>query len=214
MRWTLFLGSLLAATPAWAARHEVSVEFHGNLHDSGDGLLHADGELAAGGIRGGYAVLKDRRRLGLVIGAGWNRGTVGSTFDLSGGTTGDRGSVLSVLTVDAITVGLKGDVDVANVFYPYVQLQAAVLVGTSFVDDDPSRDGNANELWASGAAGAGILTLGTEFMLPDRKLGWPVVPAFYFEGGYQFASVLDLPDHGTSVDLSGAIFRAGVGLRF
>ena len=61
--------------------------------------------------------------------------------------------------------------------------------------------------------GGGMGTVGFELMVPDEKLHIPVTVAVYMEAGYEGVGDVKLGDLG-SVNLSGAVVRGGLGLRW
>lgn len=210
------LSAALAFAPAaQAARHEVSGEYQlGNL-PSGP-LSDAVGEYTThgGGIRLGYAVFPNRNRFGLVVRAGWSlaraEGFGGFYFEEDDGTMGD---LRSRLAVNQANVGLKADIEVAGFFYPYVAGDIGLTVASLWQKSDnaPAAEDGLRE---TAVAPQGDLLLGTEWMVPDRRLGIPVTVAFHVEGGYAWTGALRMPESGGRQVLSGAVLRAGVGLRF
>lgn len=210
--YPLLLG-LLVAAPAHAARHELSFEFLGTFaRDARLGQVF-DTSLPGFGFKAGGAVIRNgprSHRFGLVIDGGWTR--AGRSAQVDTGGEGQTGSFGAALVVDTITVGAKADVSVADLFFPYVHVQAALLHGRIATDADPSdRDAPYVD---DGVAPAGIFTAGFEMGPPDTHLGWPVTFAFFFEAGVQVAGGMTVGTLGGPVDLSGAIVRSGVGLRF
>jgi hypothetical protein len=217
-----FLLALVLAAPldAFAARHEVSFEYVGDFHDD-DGVDAVSGAWVSNavGLRGGGAIFQDRRHFGLVLDGGWTRSFQAASAD---GAYYDELTDLNVtvpgytsaLDIETLTVGLKGDYEVRNIFYPYVHAQLGVAIGSLSLDDDSSRSDNVNELTSVGAAPVGLFGLGAEIMLPDLAKGWKVTGAVFFEGGYEAAANMRLGDAGGPINLSGGVFRMGVGLRF
>lgn len=199
---------LLTATDALAARHEVSGEFVANIHeDAATEVLTDAPVLPGGGLRGGGAVLVDRKGFGVVVDGGWTHAQRGAFREGGSYRWADR------LSVDTVFAGAKVDFDVRNVFYPYVHARAGVAIGQLQLDDDRDRDDNPNQLRTRGVAPSGTFGLGFELMLPDEAKGWPVTPAFFLEAGYMVSGPMRLGDVG-SIDLSGVVVRSGVGLRF
>lgn len=220
MRTFLLALALCAPIDALAARHEISFEYVGDYHDD-VGVQDAVGASAFHGLglRGGGAIIQDRRHFGLVIDGAWTRGvraasTDSGSYDYDTDVYVERPSYTASLDVETLTVGLKGDYEVRNIFYPYVHAQVGVAIGTYSVDDDPSRPDNLNQLTSVGAAPVGLFGLGAEIMLPDLAKAWPVTAAIFFEGGYEVAANMKLGDAGGPVNLSGGLFRTGIGLRF
>ena len=210
----LALSTLAFATPAQAARHEVSFEFHDVQHDD-DSLwdLYRSEGVPSFGLRGGGAVLQDKERFGLVVTGGWVRGRRGASVWPS--NEGGEREFANVFLVDTFTVGAKADYDVANLFYPYVHVQAGLLRADIAVDGDPGDSDNAQtQLSGAGVAPAGLFSLGFELMLPDRTFGWPVTAAVFFEAGWQETGKLSFGELGGETQLDGALLRTGIGLRF
>lgn len=217
----LSLLAALAAPTAQAARHEVSVEFDNRF------LLENDVNRTIGGsslqnvgVRGGYAVLQDQKRFGLVVGAAWQRSRRGGTrswYDEEAAIQDSdaRGAAFQVaLITDTFLVGAKADYDVKGIFFPYVRVETGLVRASYKLDDDPRRDDNVNQYSEQGLGGTGIGTLGFELMLPDRRWGWPVTAAWYLEGGGQVASVLRHPEFGAETNVNAGLIRTGIGLRF
>ncbi|MCB9666379.1 MAG: hypothetical protein H6732_19870 [Alphaproteobacteria bacterium] len=215
MRPIVLLAGLLAAAPAHAARHELSYEFLGAF--TSDLTLGEvfDTRLPAFGLKAGGAVLRNgprTRRFGLVIDGGWSRASRGSRVDLYSEVFDRNTPFGATLVVDTITLGAKADVSVADLFFPYIHVQAALLHGRVLTDSDP--DDHDDPFVDDGLAPAGLFTFGFELGPPDTHLGWPVTFAFYLEAGVQIAGGMTVGALGGPVDLSGAVLRSGVGLRF
>jgi hypothetical protein len=208
MTRTLLLAALLAPATASAARHEISFEYQHTPQVTDDSRgLYSAWNLHRYGIRGGYAVLRDVRRFGLVVQAGWRRGV-----RFGGASTGGVDARLSLAT-DVVSVGVKADVDVANIWYPYLATRAELLVATSRLDGNADTTENASQFGETGVAPAGSFLAGFEVMLPDRKLGWPVTASIYVEGGYQVVAPVGFATLG-QLQLSGGSIGTGVGIRF
>lgn len=207
--------SVATVPVAEAARNEVSGEYQlGNL--PGGPLSDAVREYTTngGGIRLGYAVFPNRNRFGLVVRAGWSMARhegwwATDEYDGDEGLGGLEGRT----TIQQANVGLKGDIEVAGFFYPYVAGDVGLAVASLWQrsENAPSNDPGLRE---TAVAPAGDLLLGTEWMVPDRRLGIPVTVAFHVEGGYLWTGRLAFPVSGGRQVLSGAVLRAGVGLRF
>lgn len=190
---------------ASAARHEVSFDHELHLPTYGpDGRVFTNGPISRFGIRLGYAVLRDQRRLGLVTQLGWRRGVQG----------GIDNSFRRTFATDVIGLGVKGDIDVGNIFYPYVAARAELVVGTAKLDGDTFADDNPTQFVQRGVGAGGQFALGFELMLPDQKLGWPVTAAIYVEGGYEVLSNMKLGELGTLDLRGGGSISSGIGLRF
>lgn len=221
MRTFLLVLALTAPLDAFAARNEVSFEYVGDFHGD-DGVDRAVGASVANaiGLRGGGAIFQDRRHFGLVLDGGWTRSfhaTSAESYQYYGDMTADApvaGPYTAALDLETLTVGLKGDYEVRNIFYPYVHAQVGVAIGSLSLDDNADRDDNLNELTSIGAAPVGLFGLGAEIMLPDLAKGWKVTGAVFFEGGYEVAANMRLGDAGGPINLSGGVFRTGIGLRF
>jgi hypothetical protein len=220
MRTFLFALALAVPLDAFAARNEISFEYVGDFHGD-DGVDMATGTWVANavGLRGGGAIFQDRRHFGLVLDGGWTRSfqaahTNGYFYDPASGGNTELPGYTSALDIETLTVGLKGDYEVRNIFYPYVHAQLGVAIGSLSVDDDHTRPDNLNQLTSVGAAPVGLFGLGAEIMLPDLAKGWKVTGAIFFEGGYEVAGNMRLGDAGGPINLSGGLFRTGIGLRF
>lgn len=220
MRTFLLALALAAPLDAFAARNEVSFEYVGDFHaDEGVDLATGAWVANAVGLRGGGAIFQDRRHFGLVLDGGWTRSfqaahADGVYYDELSDTNVSAPGYTSALDIETLSVGLKGDYEVRNIFYPYVHAQVGVAIGSLSLDDDNTRDDNLNELTSVGAAPVGLFGLGAEIMLPDLAKGWKVTGAIFFEGGYEVAANMRLGDAGGPINLSGGLFRTGIGLRF
>lgn len=211
---------LVATVPAHAGRHEVSGEFgvH-NLPSGGATSGLSSDALLGGGIRGGYAVFRNSPLFGLVVRGGWHMGRrEGTAFVPSPpmqqqSQDGEVRGIDGRLEIHQIQVGLKADVEVGGFFFPYVAVDAGMVVAglrqqaeAAPAGEDPYRDG--------ALAPSGSFLLGTDWMIPDRKLGLPVTVAFHVEGGYFVSGPLRFQETGAEQRFAGAVLRAGVGLRF
>lgn len=218
MRTLLALVLSLASLEAHAARHELSFEVGGFVHNDADIEQHFGAtSYRTLGLRLGFAALRNKtpadlgrwHRFGLVVGLGWNRGARSSTtYGPYDAFRGDVPGWNNTFTVDTVLAGLRADVDIANVVYPFVRAEVGVAIGSVALDG-----GTRDPLTRIGVAPAGVFTVGTEILLPDRKLGWPMSAAITFEGGGQVAAPLTFPDLGGDFTLSGGLARVSFGLR-
>lgn len=218
MRTFLIAMALSAPLDAFAARHEISFEYVGDIHgDEGVEQVVRSPVFHGLGLRGGGAVIQDRRHFGLVVDGGWTHARDATRIS---GSYADADYELSnpyytaALAVDTVVVGLKGDYEVRNLFYPYVHAQVGVAIGSLSLDDDSSRDDNLNEFTRVGAAPVGLFGVGFELMIPDLPHNWPVTAGFFLEGGYEVAGNMRVGDAGGPINLSGGLLRTGLGLRF
>lgn len=204
------LVGLLAATPAFAARHEVSGEFRVTFAPASPltRTLYASG-LAGGGIRAGYAVLRNERRVGLVVRGAWGMSRTDGAVDVDSLEGVDSADVR--FTTNRMTVGAKLDVEVRGFFYPYVAVDVGAAVGRLRLASPGSDRDPVRETAATGLGGA---VIGTEWMVPDRALNAAATGAIYVEGGYEGAGSLRFADSGGATPIGGPVFRAGVGVRF
>lgn len=208
---------LLGAGEAQAARHELTIQYEGAAHgdDALDRTIDAEG-FDGFGLTAGYAVLRGKdaaelyrnKRFGLVVGLGWARA------ERSTWTSTERSGWDTRFVTDEVRLGAKVDVDIANVVYPFLRVEAGLLVGTSTLTADGSWDEGRAPIRGVGLAPEGVFTAGFEILVPDRKLGWPVTMAWTFEAGGRVAGPLALGEMGGAFDLSGGVFRAGMGLRY
>lgn len=209
----------LMTSEAHAGRHEISGELAVNNLPSGSvGTALGRSDLVGGGVRAGYAVLRNHPRFGLVIRGGWSMARASGVQPLpSPLSSSHRGirlyDLASEVTTHHAQVGLKADVEVGGFFYPYVAIDAGLVAAGLQQSmsggprgEDPHRDG--------AIAPSGTFLLGTDWMIPDRKLGLPVTVAFHVEGGYFISGNLRFQEVGAEQALRGAVLRAGMGLRF
>jgi hypothetical protein len=202
---------LLWLSAALAARHEISADTGGTVITDGPAtsVLDFGSHTAQPGLRVGVAVMRDRQRFGLVVGGSWNRasqyGDGAAYYDEEGYSDGiDLRTI-----VDRWGVNLKADYDLVGVVFPYVRTEARLAHAATRTS---AADGGLTTS-QRGLTGGGMFTGGFEFMVPDERLHIPVTVAVYVEGGYEAVADLKLGDLGT-INLSGAVVRGGLGLRF
>ncbi len=213
------LTAVLAASSiptAYAARHELTLQYEGASADSASVIQVSDASGFDGfGLSLGYAVLRGKdaaalyrtKRFGLVVGLAWGHASrTREAFTTAGAWSGR-------FSVNDIRVGAKADVDVGNVFYPFVRVEAGVVIGTNALSLSDTSSSRA-PVTGVGAAPEGVFTAGFEIMMPDRKLNWPVTFSWTFEFGGRVVGPMALGDMGGAIDLSGGVFRAGMGLRY
>ncbi len=131
-------------------------------------------------------------------------------------------AMVAAFTAQQLTFGPKVRLDLGRALSPYLVGQGLVFIGTSRLDDDPTREGNLNELkarsWAPGFVAAG----GMEF---SPRVG-PVHFSSFLEMGYNWTAQMNFTDenireHGTNepADMGDMAFRGfyvqlGLGVRF
>lgn len=201
--------ALLLLSSALAARHEISADTGATATTDGVAWEWFNQGMNAPqpGLRAGYAVLRDRQHFGVVVGGSWNRssqGTYGAYSEEDGMLIRDR------LVVDRFGVNAKADYDVGGVFFPYLRAEARLLTAAARLDSEVS--GGVYQTF-HGVTGGGMGTAGFELMVPDEKLHMPVTVAVYMEAGYEGTANVKLGDLG-SINLSGAVVRGGIGLRW
>lgn len=212
MRAFAMLFGLLLATPASAARHEVSIEM-GLLqlpYDSFD-LYSNEDVVPTFGIRGGPAVYT-KGPVGVAVLAGWHRFRRGSTTWTYDADDYQETSFRAAFMGDVFTLGAKVDVPLWGWFNPYVHAGAVLARGESRLDDDPDHNDNAGQQKSAGVAPGFMAMGGLEFDVPpgdDKK----VAVALYHELGYTWIAPIPLGELG-SVKPEGFTMRLGVGLRF
>ncbi len=210
------LAALLLPASAQAGRHEVSGEFQlGNLPSGGPESGVNGASMVGGGVRLGYAVLRNERRAGLVVRLGWGSARrEGTRYIVADGVDAfDEVGIETALSTHHLQAGLKADIEVGGFFYPYAAVDAGVLLGVlrQQASNAPAAEAGHREI---GAAPVGTFLLGTEWMVPDRRLGLPATVAFHVEGGYELTGAVRFPTSGGTQRFSGAVLRAGVGVRF
>ncbi len=205
----LLAAALLGAGPAHAARNEVSFDFsHTIARDSAVGRYFGSEGTSAYGIRGGWAALRDRRHMGLVLQAGWRRSVQGAQIGVQGFDAGRF-----TMSTDTFSLGLKGDYDVAGIFFPYVSAHVELVRAGARLEGSSSGREDVTRVARQALAPAGSFVGGFEIMIPDRRLGWPVTAAWFLELGYQASGRLVFDDLG-DVRWGGAVVHTGLGLRF
>lgn len=208
------LAGLALATPAQAARHEISLEL-GVLENSDDAhRLYSDSELMTHvGLRAGAAVYTWNDKLGITILGSWGRSKSGQDVSFFDEETFGGNEVRAALISDVFTVGPKVDWDLWGFFFPYVTAQGVLVRASSKLDDNSQTVNNPGQVATQALAGGAQFTGGVELMLPDKRWGWPVTAGWYLEGGYAVVSSLNFDGLG-DMKPGGLVIRTGVGLRF
>lgn len=205
-RRALALGAfVVAANPAFAARHEVSV--HGGLAtlDAPQTQSTVDrGPDVGWGVRGGGALLRERRGLGVVVLGGYDR--------LVRTKRWDAGTQRFDADWDQHRLSALGrvDLDVKGFFFPYAVLgpQLDVVVLNLAPTDDASAGAKRIGVTAGMQTGAGL-----EFIVPDERRALPVTVGFTFEVGYHATAAAKFGDWG-ALGTAGGYVQVGTGLRF
>lgn len=203
---------LLWLSSALAARHEISADSGGTVITDGPAtsVLDFGSHTAQPGLRVGVAVMRDRQRFGLVVGGSWNRATQRGAGAFYYDEVEAYSSEIDLRTiVDRWGINLKADYDIVGVVFPYVRTEARLAHAATRTSAGDSGFTTSQR----GLTGGGMFTGGFEFMVPDERLHIPVTVAVYVEGGYEAVADLKLGDLGT-INLSGAVVRGGLGLRF
>lgn len=200
--------ALLLLSSALAARHEISADTGGTATPDGAAQAWFDQGMHTPqpGLRAGYAVLRDRQRFGVVVGASWNRA---NQYAYSG-YDDENSSIRDRLIVDRFGVNAKADYDVGGIFFPYLRAEARLLTAGARLTSN--TEGGVEQRF-HGITGGGMGTAGFELMVPDEKLHIPVTVGVYMEAGYEATANVKLGDLG-SINLSGAVVRGGIGLRW
>lgn len=138
----------------------------------------------------------------------WARSQRGGTLDVPevGDPSSDFPEVRTVLTVDQFALGPRGDIEVNEMFFPYVTLQGVVWRGLVRLDDDPDTATNPNQLRSTGVSGGVQALAGFEIRVPDN---WFSV---YAEFGHRWIGSAGIGDLG-SIRPRGYVQRLGVGFR-
>jgi hypothetical protein len=220
---TLFLG---LSSPALAAPagHEVQYESSTVISEDGRWDIVGGSTLALGGIRGGWRIAPNTR-----ITAGWRYGgaTAGAYTDgyedivyEDGDKVYDEEASTEVgIGLHQLSLGGKYSWVAKHWLQPYGAGEAILNVGRLQLDDDPTKEGNTNEVSHTALAPGGALLLGVD-ILPFGENA-RVRAAVFFEAGYQVSLDLDFVDDSTKQEISlgqlpigGVVSRAGLGLRF
>jgi len=115
-------------------------------------------------------------------------------------------------STDSFALGPRLDVDIGEVFSPYITAQGMVVRGLARFDDEPNRNDNPGQTRYGGVA-PGLLSLGgVEFSTPDIP-GFSAEFVWRIELGYGLVGRIDLGDAG-SMKPGGFVARTGMGVRF
>ena len=115
-------------------------------------------------------------------------------------------------STDSFSLGPRLDVDIGEVFSPYLTAQGMVVRGVARFDDNPSRNDNPGQTRYAGLA-PGLLTMGgVEFSTPDIP-GFHLEFVWRIELGYGLVGSIDLGDAG-AIKPGGLVARTGMGVRF
>ena len=220
---TLFLG---LSSPALAAPagHEVQYESSTVVSEDGRWDIVGGSTMALGGVRAGWRVAPNTN-----ITAGWRYGrtTAGTYIDEGEDIAYEEGdevyveeaSTVIAMKLHQLSLGTKYSWAAKHWLQPYGAGEAILNVGLLQLDDDPSKEGNANEISHTALAPGGALLLGVD-ILPFGE-GARLRAAVFFEAGYQISRNLDFVDDSTKQEVSlgqlpigGVVTRAGLGLRF
>jgi opacity protein-like surface antigen len=195
----------LGSGPAWAARHEISV--HGGLATLDAPATDAAvdrGPSVGWGVRAGPAVLRERRGVGFVVLAGYDRLVRSKRWD------GTRQRFAADWDQHRLSALGRVDLDVAGFFFPYavagpqIDVVRLDVTPTAAPSDAVRRVGVA----AGWQAGAGL-----EFLVPDERKALPVTVGFTVEVGYHATSAARFGDWG-ALGTAGGYLQVGTGLRF
>ncbi|MEN0066125.1 MAG: hypothetical protein AAGA48_28550 [Myxococcota bacterium] len=149
---------------------------------------------------GARAQLKVHDRVQLV--GTWQRSQRGSRL-----TTSDAfPAVGAALTVDQFALGPRADIEVTEMFFPYLMAQGLLWRGQIRLDDDPTTSTNPNQLRSIGLTGGLITVAGFEIRVPDHWF------SAYAEFGHRWAGSAAIGDLGT-IRPRGYIQRLGVAVR-
>jgi hypothetical protein len=220
---TLFLG---LSTPALAAPagHEVQYESSTLISEDGRWDIVGGSTLALGGIRGGWRIAPNTN-----ITAGWRYGgaTAGAytsegediVYEDGDEVYDEEASTEIGMKLHQLSLGSKYSWVAKHWLQPYGAGEAILNIGQLQLDDDSTKEGNANEISHTALAPGGALLLGVD-ILPFGENA-RVRAAIFLEAGYQLSLDLDFVDDSTKQEISlgqlpigGVVTRAGVGLRF
>ncbi|MEM6929405.1 MAG: hypothetical protein AAF602_20870 [Myxococcota bacterium] len=138
----------------------------------------------------------------------WQRSQRGGTLDVPeiGDPSSDFPEIRTVLTVDQFGLGPRADIEVNEMFYPYVMAQGMVWRGLVRLDDDPDTSTNPNQLRATGVTGGVLAMAGFEIRVPDHWF------SAYAEFGHRWIGRASIDNLGT-IRPRGYIQRLGVAIR-
>lgn len=150
------------------------------------------------------------RHVPVALVASWQRHQRGRRVRI---TEADSGGLTfnSAFTTDTFSIGPKIDLDVAEVWAPYVTVQAAAMRGLARFDDDPDDNKSPGQTRRAGIAPGLMVLGGTEFSSPDTASKLEFV--CHMEAGYSRFGAIGLGDLG-SVRPGGFVLRTGVGMRW
>jgi len=204
--------ALFAALPlgaAHAARHEASFEAGIQGAPQGDAWEVASSSAYVSlGARLGYAILKRDTGLGLSVSLRYTHqggGAQGQPYLYGAEPWRER------LDAHDIAAGARVDWGIKGFFFPYARVEGVAQVLQYRLDTGRETTEGSSIDSTLGMAGGASFMGGVEFIIPIRTS--PVTVGFTMEGGYDLLSNGKLGSLG-SVNLSGAAFRGGVGLRW
>ena len=186
-------------------RFTVGVDLGHQYTDQPDyALFDGNAFMLALGLR---AQVEVHDRIELV--ASWQHSQRGGTLGVPGfdDAREDYNEVRNVLTVDQFGLGPRADIEVNELFSPYVMAQGLVWRGLVRLDDDPFTSANDNQLRFGGATGGALAVAGFEIRVPDH---WFVA---YAEFGHRWLARAPIGELG-SIRPRGYVHRIGAAARF
>ncbi len=208
MRALTTLAALMLTTPALAADHEIAVEL-GTLanQDADYNVYTSKNAMPSWGLRGAFA-FHDR----LAVSAGWHRVRRGADlYAPNSDGFSDTAIGRAAFTANELTLGLRADVEIAQVILPYVHVHGLLLQGTSRFDDDPEDEDSPGQVKTTAMA-AGLMPMGgVELRIPLGDA--PFTVGWHMEAGYGWVSRLDFDELG-DMSPGGFALRSGVGVKF
>ncbi|MBT3223407.1 MAG: hypothetical protein HN348_30415 [Proteobacteria bacterium] len=205
---TSILAALLLSAPAQGASHELSFEM-GTLHNGDENydLFSGNNAIPTRGLRFGVAVHEN-----VAVTAGWQHGARGSDIYLPD-SEGGESIMTAAFFADEFTLGVKADYNIADIFFPYVKVDAMLFRGVMKFDDDPNDRFSPGQVQVAGLAPGGLAMGGFEIAVPNKSRKVPLTVAVHLEAGYGLVSRLNFGDYG-QMKPGGFALRGGIGLRY
>ncbi len=138
----------------------------------------------------------------------WQRSQRGGTLDVPefGEPSANFPEIRTVLTVDQFGLGPRVDIEITEMFFPYLMAQGMVWRGLVRLDDDPDTSTNPNQLRSTGVSGGVLAMAGFELRVPDHWF------SAYAEFGHRWIGRASIGDVG-SIRPRGYVQRIGVAFR-
>jgi hypothetical protein len=151
----------------------------------------------------------------VAIVAAWHHVRQGAVVIASEGTqeTGAPANLDSFTAAyfgNELTAGVRGDIPIQDIFFPFLKAQGLVMTSLVRLDDQPDVNDNPGQVSYTGASPGFMATAGVEVRIPPDL---PVQVGLELEMGYGWLATTDLDDLGEMTP-GGFVVRSSVGVRF